>query len=392
MCAEKKKFILDLPLKVILTEEGTSHFLSHKKQLLNLKLADNRFAHGVSMEHFSPGSLQNMILLDYISKMEISMPEFVSHRQEVMDLSKLIVFSILYKQFDREIYGQIIQCECVRLYNRSHPSALIDEKTQIPEKQLRATLIMKDSVIQSARKTILDPVWKSIMANNEYSPEEKNVFLLMTEKFLNRLSLMNWYIIIKFYKEEGFSEILSILRQQLANYMTKSKVAEYISVMVMELALNNENANIRKEAQQMYADRDDISTLVLDPDVRKKIVRELESKHEQVFLSWKIGGGSSSVGKQGRLHITLYNKDDEFQEVKENFEMKAQADTAKRSLVDFYRELPEGQEGTDLGMYYLSYLDDACKKVNVKFESLVNQFTASGLTVINLIFNFQNNG
>ena len=84
----------------------------------------------------------------------------------------------------------------------------------------------------------------------------------------------------------------------------------------------------------------------------------------------------------------MYNKDDEFQEVKENFETKSQADTNKRSLVDFYRELPEGQEGTDLGMYYLSYLDDACKKVNVKFESLVNQFTASGLTVINLIFNF----
>lgn len=158
--------------------------------------------------------------------------------------------------------------------------------------------------------------------------------------------------------------------------------------MVMELALNNENANIRKEAQTMYSDRDDINMLVLDPDVRKKIVRELESKHEQVFISWKIGGGSNSVGKQGRLHITLYNKDDEFQEVKENFEMKAQADTNKRSLVDFYRELPDGQEGTDLGMYYLSYLDDACKKVNVKFESLVNQFAASGLTVINLIFNF----
>ena len=61
MCAEKKKFILDLPLKVILTEEGTSHFLSHKKQLLNLRLADNRSAHGISMEHFSPSSVQSMI-------------------------------------------------------------------------------------------------------------------------------------------------------------------------------------------------------------------------------------------------------------------------------------------------------------------------------------------
>ena len=114
MCAEKKKFILDLPLKVILTEEGTSHFLSHKKQLLNLRLADNRSAHGISMEHFSPSSVQSMILLDYISKIEISMPEFVTHRQEVMDLSKLIVFSILYKQFDREIFAALIQCDCVR--------------------------------------------------------------------------------------------------------------------------------------------------------------------------------------------------------------------------------------------------------------------------------------
>ena len=57
-------------------------------------------------------------------------------------------------------------------------------------------------------------------------------------------------------------------------------------------------------------------------------------------------------------------------------------------VIDFYRELPDGQEGTDLGLYYLSYLDDACRKVNVKFESIVNQFSASDLTVINLNFNF----
>jgi hypothetical protein len=84
----------------------------------------------------------------------------------------------------------------------------------------------------------------------------------------------------------------------------------------------------------------------------------------------------------------LYNKDDEFQEVKENIETKKSANLDKKSLIDFYRELPEGQEGTDLGLYYLSYLDEACKKVNVKFESLVNQYSSSDLTVINLILNF----
>ncbi|MBP5450794.1 MAG: hypothetical protein J6Y16_01000, partial [Treponema sp.] len=383
-----KKFYLDLPLKVVLTEEGASHFISHKKKLLRFRLADNQEEYGISMDHFSPMSLQNMILVDYVSKLEISMSEFVSKRQEIMDLSKVIVYSILYKQFDREIFAALIQCDCVRRHNRSNPGQLIDEKTNISDKQLRNHLAMKENIIQAARQSILEPVWKSIMSNKDYTPEEKNIYLLMTEKFLNRLSLMNWYIITKFYKADGFIQIMSVIRQSLASYMDKSKVAEYISVMVMELALNCENTNMRKEARILYQGIENSDSLIYDPDIRSKIVQELVRKHEVVFLSWKIGGGSTSIGKQGSLNITLYNKDDEFQEVKENIENKMAADLNKKSLIDFYRQMPEGEEGTDLGLYYLSYLDDACKKVNVKFESLVNQFTASDLTVISLKFNF----
>ena len=388
MSASDKKFLLELPLKVILTEDGASNFISHNKKLLRFRLADNLDEYGISLNKFSPQSIQRMILLDYISKIEISMSEFVSSRQEVMDLSKVIVYSLLYKQFDREVYNALIQCECVKKHNRANPAKLIDNKTQMSDRQLRSTLSGKQTVIQTTRKAILDPIWNSIMSNKDYSAEEKNVYLLMSEKFLNRLGLMNWYIITTFHKNEGANEMFIAIRNLLNSYMEKSKVAEYISVMVMELALNNENTNIRKEARKMYHGIDDIDALVFDPEIRAKIVQELQRKHELVFLSWKLGGGASSIGKQGRLSITLYNKDVEFQEVKENIETAKSSNTAKKTLIDFYRELPEGQEGTDLGLYYLSYLDDACKKVNVKFESLVNQYSASDLTVINLNFNF----
>jgi hypothetical protein len=103
MSASDKKFLLELPLKVILTEDGASNFISHNKKLLRFRVADNLDEYGISLNEFSPQSIQNMILLDYISKIEISMSEFVSSRQEVMDLSKVIVFSLLYKQFDREV-------------------------------------------------------------------------------------------------------------------------------------------------------------------------------------------------------------------------------------------------------------------------------------------------
>ena len=388
MSSGDKKFIIELPLKVILTEDGASNFISNNKKLLRFKLADNVDEYGISLNKFSPQSVQSMILLDYISKIEISMSEFVSSRQEVMDLSKVVVYSLLYKQFDREVYNALIQCECVRKHNRQNPSHLIDEKTRMPEKQLRTILQNKENIIQQTRRSILDPIWKAIMTNKDYTDEEKNIYLLMSEKFMNRLGLMNWYIITLFHKSDGANEMFIELRNLLSSYMEKSKVAEYISVMVMELALNNENTNIRKEAKSMYHGVDDIDALIFDPEVRAKIVQELQRKHELVFISWKLGGGSSSIGKQGRLSITLYNKDDEFQEVKENIDNAKSSNTANKTLIDFYRELPEGQEGTDLGLYYLSYLDDACKKVNVKFESLVNQFSASDLTVITLNFNF----
>lgn len=383
-----KKFTLNLPLKVILTETGTSHFLNANKKLLRFKLADNTEEYGISLSPFSPQSIQNMILVDYISKIEISMSDFVSVRQEVMDLSKVIVYSVLYKQFDRQVFSEIIKCDCVKKHNRVNPAQIIDERTRISDVQLRLFLARKDAAIQAARKSILDSLWQSIMDNKEFSPEEKNIYLLMTEKFLNRLSLMNWYIIIRFYKAVGFPEMTAVIRRLLAQYMDKSKVAEYISILVMELALSSETANLRQEAKNMYPDVMNIDTLIFDPEARAKIVAEMARKHRQVFLSWKLGGSSTAIGKQGRLQVMLYNRDDEFHEVKELIESKSASDLNRKSLIDFYREIPEGERGTDLGMYYFSYLDEACKKVNVKFESVVNQFPSGNLMVISLNFNF----
>lgn len=380
--------MLDLPLKVILTEEGASHFISHHKKLMRFRLADNVEEYGITLSKFAPLSLQRMFLLDYVSKIEISLPEFVSSRQEIMDLSKLVVYSLLYKQFDREIQTVLLDTDVIRKHNRANPSQLFDEKTKISESLLHSAMANKTAVIDTVRNYILEPINQGIIANKQLTPEEKNITLLMVEKFLNRLSLFNWYIIVLFMKNSGFPEMVSGIRKKLNQYVEKSKVAEYISLMIMELALNSENANMRKEAKVMYRGMPDSDMVIYDPDIRQKIIEELTRKHELVFISWKLGGGATAIGKQGKLQITLYNKDDEFQEFKENIEIKKNANLNKKTLIDFYRELPEGQEGTDLGLYYLSYLDEACKNVNVKFDSRVNQFSSSDLTVITLSFNF----
>jgi hypothetical protein len=95
---QERKSVIDLPVKLVLTEEGTSFFIRKGKNLKKFKLADNIEEYGIILDTFTPASLQRMMLVDYISKVEISKSEFMSTRQEVMDISKLIVYSMLYRQ------------------------------------------------------------------------------------------------------------------------------------------------------------------------------------------------------------------------------------------------------------------------------------------------------
>jgi hypothetical protein len=388
MAAGEKKTVLTLPLKIILTQEGSTFFIKQKKKLLKFKLADNVEEYGISLDDFTPATIQRLLLIDYISKIEISKPEFVSSRQETMDLSKLIVYSVLYRQYDSYIFNQILSSDVIKKWNRLNPANIIDEKTHINENFLRTVLKKNEQIIFAAKQEILSPLYTFINKNTSLLPEEKNIQLLLSEKFMNNLRPFTWFIITKFKDADGFDSILRTIRSSLTEYMDKAKIAEYISLMLMELVINAENTNLRKEVKNMYKGSVDPNTVMFDPNIRKKVIAELERKHELVFLSWKLGGGSTSIGTQGKLQVTLYNKDDQSESVRENINDKKNADLKKKSLIDFYKEIPEGEEDTNLGMYYLSYLSEACEKVNVKFESTANQFRDSDLTVINLSFIF----
>ena len=388
MAADNIKSALNLPLKIILTQEGSTFFIRQNKKLLKFKLADNVEEYGIFLEQFTPSTVQRLLLIDYISKIEISKPEFVSSRQETMDLSKLIVYSVLYRQYDSYIFNQILNSDVIKKWNRLNPANIIDEKTHINENFLRTVLKKNEKVIEEAKQEILSPLYTFINKNTSLLPEEKNIQLLLSEKFMNNLRPFTWFIITKFKEADGFETILRTIRSSLTEYMDKAKIAEYISLMLMELVINAENTNLRKEVKNMYKGTVDPNTVMFDPNIRKKVIAELERKHELVFISWKLGGGSTSIGTQGKLQITLYNKNDQSESVRESINDKKNADLKKKSLIDFYREIPEGEEDTNLGMYYLSYLSEACEKVNVKFESNANQFRDSDLTVINLSFIF----
>ncbi len=384
--------LINLPLKVILTQEGSTFFIKKKRKLLKFKLAGNVEEYGIALENFDPSTIQRLILMGYVAKIEVSKSEFITSRQEVMDISKLIVFSVLYKQYDEFVFNQIINSDIIKKWNRQNPANIIDEKTHINETLLANVLEKNKEDLHKAKMDISDPVRDLIMKNDGLEAAEKNIQLFLSEKFLDYIRPFTWFIITKFRKsEEQFAELLKTIRTSLVEYMDKTKIAEYISLMLMELIINAENTNLKKELGLLFPDMEDTQEALLDPAIRRRLVLELEQKEELVYVMWKLGGGSGSFGATGKIQITLYSKNEEAERMKSSLNDVKNADTEQDSILDFYNKSAnagEEEESTNMGLYYLSYLNEACEKVHVRFESNVNQFADSDLTVMNMFFMF----
>ena len=383
-----KKKLLEVPLKLVLTQEGSSFFIRKGTKLIRFKLAGDVEEYGIFLDKVQPTTIQRLLLSGYVSKLEISKSEFVSSRQEIMDLSKLIVYSVLYRQYDSFIFNELINSPVIKKWNRMNPANIIDDKTNTNEKLLAKFLERSEASINETKRKIMEPLTKFILKNSQLSPEEKNIQIFLSEKFLNNLRPFTWFILPKIQESPDSETILKTLRTGLVEYMDKTKIAEYVSLMLMELIISAENLNLRNEAKRLFPELTNQQDALLDPTIRRRLVAELERRQELVFLSWKIGGSSSaSIGTSGKLQITIYSKNEKSDAVRESLNDIKNSNVGENSLIDFYKDLPEGQDSS-LGMYYISYLSDACEQVNVRFESGASKFQNSDLAVINLSFMF----
>ena len=58
MALGEKKRLLNLPIKLVLTQEGSTFFIKQNKKLLRFTLADDVEEYGISLTSFIPENIQ----------------------------------------------------------------------------------------------------------------------------------------------------------------------------------------------------------------------------------------------------------------------------------------------------------------------------------------------
>jgi hypothetical protein len=384
MTRENRKKELDLPLKIALTGTGASFFIQQKKGLSKFRMADNTEDYGLLMETGNPVLLQQLLLADCISKIETANIDPLSSRSDIIDLAKLIVHSLLYRHFDAELLNRVLASEIIVHWNRANPQSLIDEKAfqGSASTALRRFIREKAPDVAKIRKLILDPLKLSIAGNEKLDNEEKKVEILQIERIMDVSNSLLWYILLKFQADWNFRDLTQVIRGCLVEYLKKVQVSEYIALLIMELALAVEHRTIQKEASLAALGTETVQ----GNGELGAVIQSLKAKNSLVSIIWKVGGNSSSIGTERRLQVVLYDRNAGFREIKSSLEAVKSVDVKKRSIYSFYREQGDEKIDTGLGLYYISYLEEACGRVDIKFESLVNQIPDTDITMIILSF------
>ena len=384
----QKQFI-SLPLKFVFTDEGASALIRQNVQIKRIKMGDQTEDYGVPVDKVTPGFLQRMIMMDYISKIEVSGVEPVESRSDIIELSKLIVLSILFRNYAEVSKEQLLISEPVKKWNYANPSMVIDDKTQFKEGMLKTYMEQHTDDLAEIQRELLAPIYQNIDKDTSMQADEKENRREILHSLLSASFPLSWFVLLKFHKNADFHFLLRTTRLCMVESLKKSNIVEYCSLMLMELASNIVNLNIQKEAKLLYkTEQMHIKTVIQDPHLRLPVIDSLRKKNSLLTFSWKLGRTSQAIGTRGRFQVVLYDQDINYTDTRESIAQSKTADVRRFNLSEFYRRLYSDGNDLNLGIFYLSFLDEACNNMGIKFETMVNQsqYSGQGQTITTLTF------
>ncbi len=386
MTRREKTPIIELPVKITLSAEGVEWYRRHNKPPKRIRMGDNRAEYGVSLTSFSAAVLQKMINVDYISSVEIARAEFSDKRREVIDLNKLIVYRILYHAFERETYALLLQSPLITRWNRAHPARRIDESTMFNPAQVESLLNSCAPDLPCVSQDIQSVLLAEIRSDPKLNPEEREVLGFLSDRYVVSMRNVLWCVLARSRGEPEYKALVSQLCGVLRRYLDKSRIAEYLSLMVTELLTYMESLYLKEVARRLTPRGRTPGDVLHNQALRAAVLKHLRDQQDFLYLTYFVGSRGPSIGTENRLRILIYNHAHEYRRMKTQLETKARP--GEKSLVDYYRRTPPEEVDTELGLYYLSFLHAECARCGVHLDSRVSEIPKSDLTVINLNVQF----
>ncbi|SRR6056297_268535 len=387
MRREKKSSIIELPVLLTLTDEGEYFFNQRHRTSEYMKGRSQVDPGALELHTYSAKTLQRLVFAGYISRLEVSRSDFTSKRTEIMDLAKLIAYGVLFKEYSVKLAKALKETPLIVQWNRKNPAKALNTHTIMQnskaagqEKQFEKV----KSVLQEGIKEIFTIHSAEI---GELSQEEEKLLHFKAENFLEQLNPVIWALLARERGTPGFRNTIQVCEDVVWSYLAKTNIADYLSLLVLELATLSEKSLMQKAVDTYLQGKVDIAHFMKNREDRVKVLETMEAHNEKSTISWRIQGRHGTITETNPFQIMFFNRSVKTDSVRREIEDKKHIETQGKDLSEFYEQLSMGEED-QLGMYYLTYLQEECRRQGTLFDSYVNRVEQHDLSFITLAMRF----
>ena len=391
MAQIKKKIFFDCPLRVVLTEEGITAFMSANKKFHRIQTAERGDVYGIKLTKFSFQAVKRMIEMGYTKKLEMPIYDSVSSISDIQDMSKLFIYNMFYRKFDHHIYSLMINSPIVDNWNMLETGIILNLDTVINDKAILNIAAKRNIDIESLKPKVLQPIKQSIIENLELKSDEKNLRLLLSEKYIDNIRPITWLCLALQGESDEYDSFEFLIHDVMDSYLEKASIAEFLSTMVLELISEREFKSLNNFCTKRYKNVILKEKLINDSELRNKMLEEMGDSDDRVTLGWEIEVTRNNDGKlMHKMDIKIFSSVSDYMEMNEHINEKLALDIEDKSLADFLMEesdLDDFERGGN-PYYYIPFFVQMCKESDISFKVLAHQSSDRDTSIISLKLQF----
>ncbi|MDR1931307.1 MAG: hypothetical protein LBQ57_00655 [Spirochaetales bacterium] len=388
---EKKRhrdLFLFLPSRIILNERGVSFFMSHGHTLHRFETADGERHFGFRFERTGFAWLKKLLLKNYLKKIEIQVKDISACRVHVEDAVKMVFFSMFRHRINSSVIESVYDSPMLRAWNRANPKKSIGPGVKIAEESFRELLNsrmpgkMEDLKSELFHK-IIETLPPSFIETRE-DPRDLHNFVRELIADLNALILF----VLAGSRGEDRARLIQNICKVIIEFIHRFDILNLASFLAIELV----SAAERSSLVRMLEISDDIKSILESPDRRKSIMSQKRFRGATVVLA--VPPDIPPENRRLRFRLSVYNDGADAQaerKLMEDFTERSYTFKDGRHLEEFFKRSgrePGVYEDNGMCFYYLTILQEQCRKNNILLDATVKSSHSGESVVTTLWFGF----
>ena len=380
-----RKKCLDLRARIVLDETGVSFFQKRQVRMQCFEGAEGEPRYGFRLRRVDVPWLKRLLHSGFVDKAEFPVREIAGVKTALNDLSRLVVYSMIYGRFKSAVIARAVNSEVIRRWNRMHPNKSLDAHNAVSPPELRHAMAAREAAIEDLKKEIMAPVQRTLAIGQKRSPEDQHKLAVFARDLLNSLDPLVYFVLLG-SDVDARRTIIADIAREVTSSLEKADLADYLTLMVLELMSAAERTTLLGLLGPGIPPSE-IRSQLENPVKRRELLAHLPNGLASAMV-WSLARRWSLGRWRYRLRVSLHDGSSSFEDSKRLFEERGRLSLGDRSLKEFYDHGsgPYGDDG--MGWYYLSFLGEACEKMGVNFEASVRERPGSGTAAVNLVFVF----